>query len=379
MKKVVALVLVAFLIVGGVGGQTKKPKSVKQLKSKLSDVHEKQHDARVKLKKVQHNIRVVKGTLEEVNARIERVSDELETTATLLDRNKREQGRLKEQLTVATHQLQERTEEARHRLKMMRMKGQSSFISALVGSRSVGELASRRYLFERIAMKDRALFTEVKELREEVESKVVRQTALVKETTNLLGRQKTQKYELAESRADQGALLAQLRDKEGDLKKLIQDLDNEESSIQATIDSFMRNPANTAGLVRPSGRLLMPVPGADIGIGFGMGFQRMLHINRMQKGLDLGARSGTPIHAAADGVVVTSTRQRGFGNVIILAHGGGISTLYGHCSVLLKSTGQHVKKGEVIARVGSTGLSTGPHCHFEVHVGGRAVNPKAWL
>ena len=105
----------------------------------------------------------------------------------------------------------------------------------------------------------------------------------------------------------------------------------------------------------------------------------ILKYRRMHKGADIGARSGTPIRAAADGVVITSTTMRGYGKVIVLAHGGGISTLYAHCSALLKGNGARVKRGEVIARVGSTGLSTGPHLHFEVHVNGKAVNPAGWL
>ncbi|MDR0596069.1 MAG: M23 family metallopeptidase, partial [Clostridiales Family XIII bacterium] len=83
--------------------------------------------------------------------------------------------------------------------------------------------------------------------------------------------------------------------------------------------------------------------------------------------------------AAADGTVVKSSYFGGYGNAVIIDHGSGITTLYGHNSSLACSVGQTVKRGDVIAYVGSTGDSTGPHCHFEVRVGGVPQNPRSWL
>jgi murein DD-endopeptidase MepM/ murein hydrolase activator NlpD len=87
------------------------------------------------------------------------------------------------------------------------------------------------------------------------------------------------------------------------------------------------------------------------------------------------------VHAAADGIVVKSQGgwNGGYGNVLIIDHGSGIMTLYGHNSSLSASVGQQVKRGGVVASVGSSGNSTGPHCHFEVRVNGVAQNPRSWL
>jgi murein DD-endopeptidase MepM/ murein hydrolase activator NlpD len=95
----------------------------------------------------------------------------------------------------------------------------------------------------------------------------------------------------------------------------------------------------------------------------------------MHTGVDFGAPSGAPIRAAAGGIVLLSAYNRGYGNCVILYHGGGVSTLYGHCSERLVREGQSVRSGQLIARVGATGMATGPHLHFEVRRNGVPVPP----
>ena len=99
----------------------------------------------------------------------------------------------------------------------------------------------------------------------------------------------------------------------------------------------------------------------------------------MHKGLDIATRNGTPIISPADGLVVFAGREGGFGNMIVIDHGYGITTRYGHCSSLDAKLGQKIKRGDVIARVGNTGRSTGPHVHYEVAVNGVSVNPSRYI
>jgi murein DD-endopeptidase MepM/ murein hydrolase activator NlpD len=99
------------------------------------------------------------------------------------------------------------------------------------------------------------------------------------------------------------------------------------------------------------------------------------HLEQHQ-GIDLGAPEGTPILAAADGVVQSAGLRGGYGQAVVIRHAGGISTLYGHASALMVQPGQHVTKGQTIGLVGQTGKATGPHLHFEVRVGHRPVDPS---
>ncbi len=103
------------------------------------------------------------------------------------------------------------------------------------------------------------------------------------------------------------------------------------------------------------------------------------HEERPHTGIDISATRGTPILAAARGRVTVATRRPGYGLMVELDHGYGYSTLYGHASELLVRPGQRVERGDMIARVGSSGTATSPHLHYEVHVGNRAVNPRNFI
>jgi murein DD-endopeptidase MepM/ murein hydrolase activator NlpD len=123
-----------------------------------------------------------------------------------------------------------------------------------------------------------------------------------------------------------------------------------------------------------SAGLMAPVAGR-ITSGFGMRFHPILHYARMHAGIDFGAAWGSPIVAAADGQVVAAGWGGGYGRQVQIAHGGGIVTLYGHMSSIAAAPGEPVRQGQVIGYVGSSGLSTGPHLHFEVKVNGQPVDP----
>ena len=123
----------------------------------------------------------------------------------------------------------------------------------------------------------------------------------------------------------------------------------------------------------------MPVAQGYIASGFGTRTDPINGHSAMHTGLDFDAPIGTPVLAVADGVVTWSGDRSGYGNVVEIDHGNGYMTRYAHNSALVAHVGERVHAGEIIAKVGSTGRSTGPHCHFEVWLKGRAVNPMAYV
>jgi murein DD-endopeptidase MepM/ murein hydrolase activator NlpD len=122
-----------------------------------------------------------------------------------------------------------------------------------------------------------------------------------------------------------------------------------------------------------------PLDNASLTSGFGMRTHPVLGGRRGHKGVDLAMPTGTPIYATADGVISKAEWFSSYGLYIALEHGGNIQTRYGHMSRLNVAAGQQVRKGDLIGYVGSTGRSTGPHLHYEVRIGGVAVNPVPYM
>jgi murein DD-endopeptidase MepM/ murein hydrolase activator NlpD len=134
--------------------------------------------------------------------------------------------------------------------------------------------------------------------------------------------------------------------------------------------------ANVARPAPVSSGLAMPANG-PITSYFGYRYHPILHFTRFHAGVDIGAGWGAPIVAAGDGQVVTAGWGSGYGREVQIAHGGGITSIYGHMSEIVAQPGSYVRAGQLIGYVGSSGLATGPHLHFEVRQGGQPVNPLA--
>jgi murein DD-endopeptidase MepM/ murein hydrolase activator NlpD len=140
------------------------------------------------------------------------------------------------------------------------------------------------------------------------------------------------------------------------------------ASIQAAQAASAVGPTSTVS----SSGFIWPVSGTlTSGYGWRWG--------RMHEGVDLAAGSGTPIYASAPGVVIACGYTGGYGNLVVIDHGGGVATAYGHQSSIAVGCGQSVGQGQVIGYVGNTGNSTGPHLHFEVRINGGAVDPLGYL
>jgi len=131
-----------------------------------------------------------------------------------------------------------------------------------------------------------------------------------------------------------------------------------------------------SGVGRQSNGLTQPVPG-PITSSYGLRMHPILGYSRMHRGLDFRAAYGTPILAVTDGVVARAGRAGGYGNQVRLSHAGGLGTSYSHMSRISVSQGARVRRGQVIGYVGSTGLSTGPHLHYEMYRNGASINPRS--
>jgi murein DD-endopeptidase MepM/ murein hydrolase activator NlpD len=163
--------------------------------------------------------------------------------------------------------------------------------------------------------------------------------------------------------------------------------EDDKAEVQAQYDELRAEQIRIAGLTggrgpvdpQATGPLSWPLPGYAAGGGVGWRIHPVYKYRSCHTGVDSGAPNGTPIRAAASGVVLSTIVSRAYGNMTLIDHGGGVVTMYAHQSRFGVSPGQFVLNQEVIGYIGSTGFSTGPHLHFEVHLNGVPYNPMGWF
>ncbi|MBA3653775.1 MAG: peptidoglycan DD-metalloendopeptidase family protein [Actinobacteria bacterium] len=188
--------------------------------------------------------------------------------------------------------------------------------------------------------------------------------------------QEQARTQAASSAAEAANLLKEVRGRRAEFQAKYNQLKAQSDAIARLLKG--RQSGQTTA---PSGKgvLSSPIPGAAISSTFGPRVHPIFGDVRMHTGVDFDASEGTPIHAAADGVVVSAGPQGGYGNATIIDHGNSLATLYAHQSRIAVAAGQSVKRGQVIGYVGHTGYATGPHLHFEVRVNGTPVDPMRYL
>ena len=201
---------------------------------------------------------------------------------------------------------------------------------------------------------------------------VARKTAL----EDARAQQAAARADVAAEAANEQRLLAAVQAKKSEYLRQINELQRESNDIA----SQLRKRQN-GEKVTPSGHGVFAVPVSNpvITSPFGYRIHPIYGDRRLHTGVDFRASVGTPVYAAGSGVVVFSGTKNGYGNTIVIDHGGSLATLYAHNSQLLVPAGATVKRGQRIASAGSTGNSTGPHVHFEVRVSGTPVDPMAYL
>jgi murein DD-endopeptidase MepM/ murein hydrolase activator NlpD len=294
-------------------------------------------------------------------------------------------------------------EETRHQLAHAEQALKDQAIAAYVGmgdagglaevllkAESIGAMAAKRSYLRIVAstqteavaayegLRDRTedLITELDEARGKAEAErdqvVVRRAQLQRERNA----QDAVRHEVDLELARHNALLQQMLARREEFTGSVLALKQQSDALEATLRE--RHVSQTAA-TSSGGRLTAPIPGSRVVSGFGARVHPIYGSVRMHTGVDIAGSTGTPIRAAADGVVVSAGWLGGYGQATVIEHGGPMATLYGHQSQILVREGQAVDRGQVIGKVGCTGTCTGPHLHYEVRLNGTPVNPASYL
>ena len=345
-------------------------KNKKSVDSKLSNVKEQKKELQNEKEKIQKDKEYISKVKESEEKEYEQLKSEVE----LIEKDIEQ---IEEAVRQSELELAQQQEDFKARLRAMYKNSNQSSLELLLESKSLTEFYERVKYLSLIAKSDKERIEALNIAKKDVEYKrQLREGDKQRKAQEIDEKQERIEELKLSSRSLEERLQKSQKELER-LEKLEDDLLKESKELSSLIKKLSNNRKYTGGT------MLWPLPSnhtVSSGSGFGMRYHPILKVNRMHTGIDIGAAKGKEIVAAADGTVILSGYSGGYGYRVVIDHGGGISTLYAHASKLLVSAGDEVKRGDTIALVGSTGLSTGPHLHFEVRVNGNPVDPlKGYL
>ncbi len=250
-------------------------------------------------------------------------------------------------------------------------------LQEVVQSSDIAEAARKRALLDQVTANDEDVIDELNSARQDFEKRRVEAEAARGKADERRAQTEARLAELQDTLAEQARLAADVQTRQREVTSEIEEQSRSEAELSRIIQQAEERQRSlsrvaSADLTPGAGGCIWPTSGR-VTSGFGTRW------GRLHAGIDIGAPTGTPIWAAKDGTVIFSGVQSGYGNVVILSHGGALTTLYGHQSRIAASNGQRVSQGDTIGYVGSTGRSTGPHLHFETRYGSSPRNPTGCL
>ena len=372
MKNFLISLTIFFLLTGTVFGAA----SLEDEKALYDSQAEKAKAAADALQLKINSVSEVKRALDEEAAAAtfdyEKKQAELEKTLSEIEENEKKLTAIKSEYD-SKHKVLEK------RVRDIYINGQLSYIDVIFGANDFGDFLTRMDLLKRVILQDSELVTSLLNYQGELQDigKKLDEDRRVKE--NLATKAEQAKNIQLEKVAAQQELINKMQyDKEVFEQQYDEKMAAAQEIANLIEENRRREAARTQGYVSGSGSMIFPVSGA-ITDSFGWRTHPIFNRQIFHSGIDIGADYGEPIVAAQSGVVIHAGWIDGYGNTVIIDHGNGIESLYGHNQSLAVSEGQSVSQGQVISYCGSTGNSTGPHCHFEVLENDSPVDPNRYL
>ena len=336
---------------------------------KAEQAQKKKNEIESRIEGLSEEKRVVDEAADEATKAYKDVKKELDATEKRIDENEDKLKVLNKDFAVKRDQLAKRVRD-------IYINGQINYLDVLFGAKDFQDFFTRMDLLKRVIQQDYDLVqvvfaekTAIETSQKELEKDKAAKEKLVVSAAD-------RKKEAEKKQAAKQAIIDKMETDRATQERII----NENLAASKEVEQMIRNsryqPASPA--LSGGGALNWPL-GGPITSPFGWRVHPITGASRFHSGIDIGGDYGDTIHAAGAGIVSYAGWISGYGYAVIIDHGGGISTLYGHNQALLVSEGQSVSQGQAIAECGSTGNSTGPHCHFEVRVDGEPVDPMGYL
>ncbi|MBD1825823.1 peptidoglycan DD-metalloendopeptidase family protein [Cyanobacteria bacterium FACHB-DQ100] len=367
------------LIFVGLPLAAQTPPEINQLKQQQQQLDQQRSYIQKEREKLQRQERSAQKNLTGIRRNIQVTTAQIQTTEAQLSNANRVLKKLEADLSKAENSYQQRQSATVSRLRFLQRQQRSSGWAVLLQSENLNDFLDRRFRLKQIYKNDRKTLADLQTAAEKVD----RQRQQVEQQKNnivIISQQlMAQKSEFEQQADSQKQVVDRLRTNRRALEAAEAQLEQDSKSIGELIQRRIAEERARNGIViLGTGQFNLPSEG-PITSPFGYRMHPILGYQRFHAGLDFGADYGAPILAADRGVVIFAGWYGGYGNSVILDHGNGITTMYAHAQELYVSDGQTVERGKAIATTGSTGLSTGPHLHFEVRKDGEPVDPMNYL
>ena len=374
-KRNVVLLLLFAIVIGAFTGAYAEKGTIESLNKELKENEKKQNAIKGEKKDLQKEQADLTKEIDELDRKISEAGKELNDVEKELAKISANIEKTRKELKEAEEKIDEKNDTLNSRLRVMYKNGNIGYLEVLLSSANIRDFLSRKDMVQAIVDHDTNLLKYMKEQRQIVEAK---ERELQVERAS----QETAKRKIESKKHD---LIVATRSKEGrmkDVEKNIKQLEKMEDELIREAKEYVSKIKALQVKTGPysGGKMGWPVPGhSRISSPFGYRIHPIFKTKKLHTGIDITAPTGTSVVAAADGTVIFAGWLGGYGNAVMVDHGGGIVTLYGHNSSISVGVGTDVSRGQTIAKAGSTGYSTGPHCHFEVRRNGAYEDPIPWL
>ncbi|MFC5700821.1 murein hydrolase activator EnvC family protein [Cohnella faecalis] len=333
--------------------------------------------------------------IDQLNAQIETATAELMETQGNVANAEEELHNIGVELEETTKKKLDQDELFQDRIRLLYKEGAVSYLDVLLSSVSFSDFLERYDAVQSIMLYDKDMLTKIQSYEKQVEEQQAKKDEELENLKDLYAQRADQVASLEDKEQEKEVMIAaynkQLQDKAQVIAKsneIIEESEEISEEAERKLTAFAKKMSaleakkNSIKNYYKGGKLGMPLQANyKLSSPFGYRIHPITGKKKLHAGMDMAVAQGTPIYAAESGVVIVAQAWSGYGNCVIIDHGGGLWTLYGHIKAngILVEKGQTVKRGQKIALVGSTGQSTGPHLHFEVRKNSEPVNPAPYL
>ena len=352
--------------------------SVDSLNQRLDNLEREKAQIQEELNRVRAQKRSATAEKEAIDKKISVTAKEIATIDALISQLDAENAQCQAELDKKKQEEKETYALFKDRIRAMEENGRVSYLTVILSADSFSSMVARTEIVSTVMEYDRGIMSELKKQQQEIAAKQeqIAESKSAQETAR--AQLAAKKAELTEQENEAVSVLKSITSEENEIEKAFNEAEAAQKAARAEIKRILaaqNGGGNSKAYV--GGDLTWPVPGKyTITSPYGTRTDPISKKKSHHTGVDIAAGTGVPIVAANSGtVIVSGWSSKGYGNYIVIDHGGGRSTLYAHQSRLAVKKGEYVVKGQTIGYVGSTGYSTGPHLHFEVLINGDDVNP----